>query len=363
MGDSLKKENRSDSDEWVTDRTLKKAELLIASEIQVPEDFELPFKPSRSTAGPDAGRSAIVFEFDGTRVRMSIVEKKSKFSLKCMGKRTGNRENWDYTILKNGKRFVDSVRIIPTLLHAPSQVFINMDAGCRLNCLFCPSPRLPAESAASLDEKLSRIDSLPKGSFDAIAITSGIPSSPGETVSQIIDLVRRLKVKYGSFPIGVEAYTVSIGDLKRLRNSGVEEMKLNLQSTDRKIFRKVCPQMNYEGLLRALEQAPRIFGKGKVCSNILIGLGESDDSVLDGVQLLAGWGVVPNLRLLRVNEMNRRLIESSLGGRIPKTSLKRLLCLAKRQKDILREYCLGTQTFKTMCHRCGCCDIVPFVDV
>ena len=32
-------------------------------------------------------------------------------------------------------------------------------------------------------------------------------------------------------------------------------------------------------------------------------------------------------------------------------------------KDILEKNGLTTLSFETMCNRCGCCDIVPFVDI
>ena len=42
---------------------------------------------------------------------------------------------------------------------------------------------------------------------------------------------------------------------------------------------------------------------------------------------------------------------------------ERLVRLAQEQKRILEEHGLTTLTFQTMCHSCGCCDIVPFRDV
>ncbi|RLF29085.1 MAG: biotin synthase, partial [Thermoplasmata archaeon] len=39
------------------------------------------------------------------------------------------------------------------------------------------------------------------------------------------------------------------------------------------------------------------------------------------------------------------------------------LRLAVEQKKVFKKYGLTPETFKTMCHRCGCCDIVPFIDL
>jgi biotin synthase-related radical SAM superfamily protein len=39
------------------------------------------------------------------------------------------------------------------------------------------------------------------------------------------------------------------------------------------------------------------------------------------------------------------------------------LSLAKEQKKILKSYGLSPLGFKTMCHKCLGCDLVPFWDV
>ena len=51
----------------------KKAELINYGKIYIPKGVALPFYPSRSTAGPGAGKPGLVLGFNGTRVKLHIV--------------------------------------------------------------------------------------------------------------------------------------------------------------------------------------------------------------------------------------------------------------------------------------------------
>src|SRR2546422_8691337 len=54
------------------ERAMRKAELISAGYVFVDPGVELPPGTSHSTAGPDAGERAVVFAFEGLRVRMRL---------------------------------------------------------------------------------------------------------------------------------------------------------------------------------------------------------------------------------------------------------------------------------------------------
>ena len=89
----------------------------------------------------------------------------------------------------------------------------------------------------------------------------------------------------------------------------------------------------------------------------------SDEDVLRGVEHFARMGVVANIRVLRLNEYNHESMVEALGHGMEKVSPERMIRLALEQKKILERHGLSTGSFETMCHKCGCCDIVPFKDV
>jgi biotin synthase-related radical SAM superfamily protein len=335
----------------------KKALLLAGGPVRIPTDFRIPFPVSRSTAGPGAGSTSVVFSFGNTRAKKEISRQAGDFEL--------FEKDGSLSIHKNGGVFIEDVELIPTLLHAPYQAFVNLGNECVLECKFCASPRLEKDVTKNLtDEKIiaSIIEASRKTDFRAVAFTSAIPESASLTVRRMANLVREVRRRLPDAPVGVEPYATRPDEVEMLRDAGADEIKLNIESYDRDIFEKVCPNRDYDSILHSINHACEVFGKNRVCSNIIFGLGEADDTVLEGARVLANMGAVATLRSLRLNRYNRTGLEKALGVLQP-VDADRMLRLAKAEKKILKEYGLTTLAFKTMCHSCLSCDIVPFWDV
>lgn len=323
----------------------KKAELITEGKINI-DKIKIPFPLSKSSAGPSVGTSLII-GFNGKRVKLKISENKEKFSLK--------ENNGKYQILKNGKLFLNDIQLIPTIMHAPNQAFINIQASCIFKCKFCSTPNVkgkdfPAEKWIELILNASK-----NKNFNGVAITSGVAKNVSETIEKMITIVKGVREKLNC-EIGVEPYTTNIQHLRKLRNAGATELKLNIQSFDKEIFAEVCPSLDYEGIKNALRDGVEIFGKNKVCSNVIIGLGEKDNDVVRGIEEFAKIGILTNLRVLRINEENLGNLKEM---KIEEISPKKLLKLAKIQKEIFGKHDLNIKNFKTMCFSCECCDILP----
>jgi biotin synthase-related radical SAM superfamily protein len=336
---------------------LKKAELLAGGPVRIPPDYRLPFLPSRSTAGPGAGATAIVFAFGDTRAKKPISRDAGEFELSAKGERL--------QLLRNGRVFIDEVEIVPTLLHAPYQAFVNIDHACIYNCKFCNSPRLGHDATKNLtDEKIINmiLEASKAKDFKSIAFTSAVSESPTITVERMAGLVAKVHKLLPGIPIGVEPYANRPDDVGLLKDSGADEIKLNIESFDPEIFEKICPDRDYGTILHMINHAGRVFGRNQVCSNIIFGLGETDETVLEGTKVLANMGAVATLRALRKSEYNMAELERALG-RLSPVLPERMILLAREQKKILENYGLTPLRFKTMCHTCLSCDIVPFWDV
>ena len=150
--------------------------------------------------------------------------------------------------------------------------------------------------------------------------------------------------------------------IEQLKAAGADEIKLNIETYDQEIFNKVCGEQDIIAIIDRLKEAVAIFGRGQVTSNIIYGMGETDEVVLAGCEYLASLGCVATLRPLRLNSLNRPAMEAALGPLAP-VSPERMVSLAQRYKQILVNAQLTTLSFKTMCHECTCCDIVPFRDI
>ncbi len=327
--------------------------------LHVPKTMNLPCFPSRSTAGPDAGVKTIALAFDKTHVKMRILDKPDlTFALV--------QDEVSFSIYKNGEPFIDYIQILPTLAHAPNHAFVNLHGMCKFGCSFCVLPALEKDYIKDMTaEKALRIFQIAskQSGFDGVAITSGIPESTSRTNKEIAELVRLTRRDMGDVVIGVEAYFEELDDIRMLKEVGANEIKINVESWNQEIFAKVCPNRDRDNILRALAKAVDVFGRGIVTSNLIIGLGETDETVRDGIETLAEMGVVASVRALRVNEYNRELLEKALGFVPEKVSKDRLLSIGKMHREILENHALTTRNFKTMCFSCQCCDIVPFWDI
>lgn len=346
----------SDEGDCVSGTTKKKAELIHEGKIFVSDEIKLPYPLSSSTAGPGAGNKALALAFEGTRLKLGVSKNKNdRFSLV--------KKDDDFQILKDGDVFIHDVEIIPTLLHAPEQAFVNLHDGCIYNCEFCATPMLKGKNKTSSQAVKMILEASKNRHFHSVSITSGVISSPKETVDEIVDVVKKVKEYLEDVKIGVEPYVADEEDIKRLHEVGASEIKINIETFDRKIFEKICPELDYDGIINMLEHSVKVFGRGKVATNILIGLGEDDENVISGVEFFAKMGVVAGIRVLRVNDYNYNRVVKVLGHDVEKVKPERMISLAVKQKEILKKYDLSTDSFETMCHKCGCCDIVPFKDL
>jgi biotin synthase-related radical SAM superfamily protein len=345
----------------------KKARLISAGELYVTPGTKLPYYPSKSTAGPDAGRTSITLALDSAkkvRIKLALTDDPDvPFKLISLPAEDGDKaEPPNFEIQYKDKTYLLDVTPVPTLLHAPNQAFINLTPDCKYNCLFCASPRLGDNAkvkARNLDEWVEIIlKASRRPGFLSVALTSGVPESPGKTVSDLVYVISKVKEVLPEVPIGVEPCIDDLEDIEKLHRAGATELKLNIQTYESELFEKICPGLERDFILKALEFGVKVFGPNKVCSNLIIGLGETDESVRDGIEHLARLGVVVNLRVLRLNDYNRpKLAEALSGGAPSPVTPERLMELVRFQQETFDNYELSSREFETMCHRCGACDL------
>ncbi|MCL2786373.1 MAG: radical SAM protein, partial [Methanomassiliicoccaceae archaeon] len=242
--------------------------------------------------------------------------------------------------------------------------FFNLDQRCMYNCKFCTSPLLEKDLTKSLtDDKIVGMirDRMREQKILSAAVTSGVVGSVRETVDNIVSCVTAIRKEFPDMPIGVEPYIDSVDQIVALKDAGATEMKINLETPREDIFKKVCPELDYSLIIEMLKESVKVFGAGKVTTNLILGMGETDDDVIECMDMLASFGCVPGLRAIRLNERNARNMKAI--GISERVDRDRTIRLAHAQKEILSRYGLTTLTFRTMCFECGCCDLVPFRDL
>ncbi len=326
----------------------KKAALIADGHLFIPSDLVIPYPFGLSSAGPLIHTKSVVLGFDKHCIKMQVTRDSNvQFQLK--------KDSEKYYILNNGQKYLDNVEIISNRYHAPNQVFLNLESRCSFNCLFCEQRRNSFYINNFLDSRkifLYLKKALEYRSVRSVAFTSGIYPNNTVIVRKFCSAVKKVKKINDELPIGVEPYIVNTQEIDDLKCAGADEIKINLQVPDKELFKIVCPDMDYSHILNMLDYAVDIFGKGKVCSNILFGLGETDISIITGIEDLAKRGITPTLRKVRLTQQNQNYIAEITGDRLLPIDKNRILNLGYKHKQILAKHTLTTESFKTMCHSC-----------
>jgi len=306
----------------------------------LPADFR-----TNATAGPGAGGTSFFIRSGSHRVRLSI---KPDSPLKAVPWKNG------IAIRKEGRVIAYGTLEIP-LCHCPEQAYITVSERCIFDCKFCPVPLLNGK-VKSIEEITAMVEAAQaRGNVKAISLTSGVAESPEKEAEYMAGIVRHLSRRF-DLPIGVSVYPTSTST-DDLYAAGASEIKYNVETMDREIFRRVCPNLSLDEILEALNGAVRVFGKNRVSSNFILGLGETDACVKEGIEILAGMGVIPNLRPISPHPLRAGQIV------VERPSPYRLLILNRINKAALECHGLNVLAARTMCLPCTGCDLTPQRDL
>ena len=99
-----------------------------------------------------------------------------------------------------------------------------------------------------------------------------------------------------------------------------------------------------------LDRSVELFGKGRVFSNVIIGLGETDGEMEACIKRLTSHGIIPVLRPLNP--------VAELTG-TPRPSAERLKKIFGIHTRELARAILDPHQALTMCSNCAGCDLVP----
>ena len=312
-----------------------KARLLAAGTVQLtgePADQYI----ARSAAGPGAGGIGSVFFAMGShRVKLALSPLSSI--------EIAHRGNGTADLFFEGQRI--SGHLLEPGFHCPDQAFITVTGSCIFSCKYCSVPRIGGKrkSIAEIREMVESVHDR----IHAISITSGVLTSIEEEEAYVLEVVKNLSSC--NLPIGVSIYpTATTPD--RLKERGVAEVKFNLEAATPELFSRMCPGLDYGLLWQVLDRSVHLFGKNRVFSNVIIGLGETDAELETCIKNLTSHGVIPVLRPLNP--------VAALAG-TPRPSAERLKKIFAIHKRALAAAGLDPRQAMTMCSNCAGCDLVP----
>jgi biotin synthase-related radical SAM superfamily protein len=291
---------------------------------------------ARSAAGPGAGGEGSVFFSMGThRVRLAL-DPMSETEVVHRG--GGIADLFIGTAQVSG-------RLEEPGYHCPGQAYITITGSCIFNCTYCPVPSLKG-GRKSIEEIVGMVQSV-RPWISAISLTCGVQSSIDEEEAFVLDVVRRLML-FG-LPIGVSIYPTEMTP-DRLHEFGVVEVKFNIEAATPQIFGVMCPDLDYDFIWGVLERSVQLFGRGRVFSNLIIGLGETDREMERCISRLIDRGIIPVLRPLN---------PVASVSHLSRPSAERLLGIFAIHQRLLADAGLDTRQALTMCTNCTGCDLVP----
>lgn len=320
-----------DPEKW---RTLK-ARLLAAGTAQVSGEPTDKYCTS-SSAGPGAGgRGSLFFSVDSHRVRLSLSD-----SSPVLVKHLGGGQ---------ALLVIDGEEIAGTLespaLHCPRQAYITISPSCIFSCRYCNVPVL--KGRRKTPEEIEALVESVYGSIDAISLTSGVLESIEEEEAYTVQIVSRL-TRF-NLPIGVSIYPNGQTPA-RLKQAGAAEVKFNIEAATPALFSEMCPRLNFGSIRDILRESVRIFGRGHVFSNVILGLGETDAEMQACIDSLCRDSVIPVIRPLHPTA-DLKAYSRPDAAKIERTF--------RYLEGKLKEYALDPTMAQTMCPACMGCDMVP----
>ncbi len=254
----------------------------------------------------------------------------------------------------NNDILVTGVIVEEALVHAPEQLFLGLYEYCSVKCKFCPLAYNNEKIHYSLDSIFYDIDCNNDKDIQSIGITTAIP--PNMEASDVGDelafVIEKIVKKVGTdIPIGVSTKIPSLKTLKELKEAGASEIRLNIEVWDKELCKKMMPKKDIFAILESIQMASEVFGRGKVSSNLILGIGETDASIIEGVEVLAKSGAIATLYPYDPIEQN--------CYDFARPDAERLIRLAKIHKEILKKYNLDPMGLKTMCPACAASHLYP----
>ena len=287
-----------------------------------------------------------------SRVRLTLSENASLLLVK-------NGAN-DYNIqdLDTNEIILNNVTIEQILSHAPEQLFFLLYKNCDNRCLFCPITYHTDNSHYSWEKMQKRILENLQYNIRSISVTTACPpdKKQDDIVDEMMDITQKAReLTDKDIPIGASLKTPSRDQLSRLKESGISEMRLNLETYNPQLAKSLMPKKDINEILQSIEDAVEVFGKEKVSSNIIIGLGETDDDILQGVKVLSEIGALSTLYPYNPIGLPNE--------KFKRPSAERIFNLAVEHKRILEKYKLNPLGARTMCCACAASHLYPGRDI
>ena len=192
---------------------------------------------------------------------------------------------------------------------APTTIYLmtHKVGKCTANCRFCPQARnskskaellsrvsWPAFPTIGILEKLKRI--VEKGKIMRVCIQA---LNYSDVIVHLEALVKQIK-QHTAIPISVSCQPLTSKNIRCLAMAGAERIGIALDAATEKLFTEIKGKgaggpYTWKSQFSQLREAAKIFGKGKVSTHLIVGLGETEKEALSVIQRCVDMDVYPAL--------------------------------------------------------------------
>ncbi|MDI9609889.1 MAG: radical SAM protein [Archaeoglobales archaeon] len=237
---------------------------------------------------------------------------------------------------------------VNALVTAVTRKCVHVDAGKK--CVFCvieenvPEKQIFEKNPEDIAEavKVAYLEDKSRH----LTLTTGTPNLVDKGAIRYSEVAKKIREEV-EIPIHAQIEPINREYLELLYSSGVDTIGIHVETFDERIRNAVVPgKPAIEEYLKAWENAVEVFGEWNVSSWILVGLGESVESVVKGFRAMAERGVYPYIAPYRPPPSSA-----------DRTDLRHVFKVYESLAELKGEYKIRLK-FKAGCPRCTGCSAI-----
>lgn len=143
--------------------------------------------------------------------------------------------------------------------------------------------------------------------------------------------------------------------LAEVKQAGADSIGIHLEAFDQAVRERILPgkaRISVDHYFATLQRAVELFGEGQVSSYVIVGLGESSESIIAGCQRLIDMGVFPFVVPLRP------VLGTEMQD-VPAPSADVMTHIYQAVAEMLERRGMSHADSKAGCARCGACSGLP----
>jgi biotin synthase len=178
---------------------------------------------------------------------------------------------------------------------------------CLANCGFCPQAKTSMSRADMLarvtwpvfptKQVMARIENEAENPVVRRVCIQAL-NYPG-VFDDVLALVGELKSRV-QVPVSVSCQPFSLEQMRQLKMAGVDRISVALDAATKELFEKVKGSMaggpyTWESQRATLLRAVKVFGRNRVYTHLIVGLGETEREMVKTIQWCVDAGIYPSL--------------------------------------------------------------------